>query len=36
LLNPKLFEEILDQVAAGTDEVAKIIGPIKAKAVPIK
>jgi len=36
LLNAKFFEEILDQVAAGTDEVVKIIGPIKAKAVPVK
>ncbi|HKP70249.1 MAG TPA: hypothetical protein VJV05_13260 [Pyrinomonadaceae bacterium] len=29
LISPKFFEELLDQVAAGTDEVAKIVGPIK-------
>lgn len=31
LINAKFFEEVLDQVAAGTDEVARIIGPINKK-----
>ncbi|HUR99809.1 MAG TPA: hypothetical protein VMZ26_17220 [Pyrinomonadaceae bacterium] len=33
LINAKVLEEILDQVASATDEVAKIIGPIKQKNI---